>query len=188
MIRRILIGAVEYLLGFLALAVFAYLAFGTGPQTDARFINAFKISAVVAVVELAILFSRTVPANRLIIGANLWLVLGGVAAFLEQWSFLRIYQHFGEASLFSSILAVGIVSLVISPAGFIGQLGERRTVLYRSLILLLAVLVAIAVAMHYRGNVKYAAVFPVIALSWLNRLLRQRIPTKVSSVPSSQTP
>ena len=122
--------------------------------------------------------SRTSPANRLILGANLWLVLGGSAAYLEQWWLLRIYQHYGEASLFVTMLLVGVVATVWSPAGFIAKLGARRVVVQRSALLLLAVGVALALAIHFRGNVKLAAVLPVIALSWLNRLLRQRVPSE----------
>ena len=176
--RHTLLATVEYLLGFLALAVFAYLAFASGPTSDERFVNAFKIASIVAVVELAVLLTRASIANRLIIGANIWLALGGAAASLEQWWLLRVYQHFGEASLFASMFAVGVVSIAVSPAGFIGKVGTRAVVLQRSVLLLLAVSAALIIAVYYRGNVKYAAVFPVIALSWLNRLLRQAVPSE----------
>lgn len=172
---RFLTVALEYLLGFLALAVFAYLAFAAGPASDERFVHAFKVASVVALLELVALLAREVPANRLIMGANLWLIVGGAAAFGEQWWLLRIYQHFGEASLFASMLLVGAVAMWRTPAGFIGQVGARRLVLQRSWLLLLAVVLALGVAMYFRGNVKLAAVLPVIALSWLNRLLRRGV-------------
>lgn len=173
--RRLLAIVVEYLLGFLALAVFAYLAFGSGPQSDERFVYAFKVAAAVALVELAVLFVRPQPANRLIIGANLWLAVGGAAAVLQQWWLLRVYQQFGEGSLFASMLVVGAVSCIWSPVGFIAKAGPARVVLSRSVLLLVAVGAALAVAVYFRGNVKYAAVLPVVALSWLNRLLRQGV-------------
>lgn len=177
--RGILIAVVEYLLGFVALALFAYLAFATGPASDERFLHAFRVSCFAAVAELGLLLARRVPANRLIVGANLWLVVGGVAAFLEQWWLLRVYQHFGEASLFASMLGVGVVATVVSPAGFIGKMGARRAVIQRSALLLLAVVTALALAVYFRGDVKYAAVLPVIALSWLYRLLRQAVPGNI---------
>ncbi|MBW0168848.1 MAG: hypothetical protein ACT6SF_03275 [Hydrogenophaga sp.] len=173
--RRILTATLEYLLGFLALAVFAYLAFAAGPASDERFVHAFKVASVVALLELVALLAREVPANRLIMGANVWLIVGGAAAFLEQWWLLRIYQHFGEASLFASMLLVGVLAMWRTPAGFVGKVGARRVVLQRSWLLLLAVVLALAVAVVFRGNVKVAAVLPVIALSWLNRLLRHGI-------------
>ena len=175
--RSAVLAVFEYLVGFIALAFFAYLAFGRGEPSDESFLFAFKASSLLAVAELCYLQSRASPANRLILGANLWLIAGGVAAFLEQWWWLRIYQQFGEASLFSTMLLVGLVSTVSSPAGFIAKPGPKSSVVAMSLVLLAAVGLALAVAIYFRGNVKYAAVIPVIALSWLNRLLRHRLPS-----------
>jgi hypothetical protein len=67
----------EYLIGFIALAFFAYLAFGRGQTTDESFVFAFKASSFLAIGELVFLLARTAPANRLILGANLWLIAGG---------------------------------------------------------------------------------------------------------------
>ena len=174
--RSVVVAVIEYLLGFLALAFFAFLAFGSGPPTDERLVFAFKASAPVAVAELAALLWRSAPANRLILGANIWLAAGGLAAFLEQWWWLRGYQQLGEASLFVSMAVVGLATTALSPAGFVAAAGPRRPVVLASLALLAAVCLALIAAVHFRGNVKFAAVVPVIALSWLNRLLRRAVP------------
>jgi hypothetical protein len=60
----------------------------------------------------------------------------------------------------------------------VAAVGERRRVLACSLALLAAVAVALASAIYFRGDVKFAAVLPVIALSWLGRLLRRVAATK----------
>ncbi|KNZ33697.1 MAG: hypothetical protein AD742_04470 [Methylibium sp. NZG] len=177
---------VEYLVGFIALAWFAYLAFGRGPSTDESFVFAFKASSLLAAVELGLLLARKAPANRLIIGANLWLIAGGAAAFLEQWWWLRLYQQFGEASLFLGILIVGVAFTLSSPAGFVGKAGADSAVKRASLVLLAAVGCALVLAVLFRGNVKVAAVVPVIALSWLNRLLRLRLPEATSEVARAE--
>ena len=175
-VRSAISAVIEYLLGFLALALFAYLAFGRGPTSDEQFVFAFKMCGAVAAIELVVLLARAAPANRLIVGANLWLIAGGLAAFLEQWWFLRVYQHFGEASLFFAMLCVGVLSTAVSPSGFIGKPGQRDKVLRASVLLASAVIAAMLVAIYFRGNVKLAAVMPVIALSWLGRLLRRTVP------------
>lgn len=169
------LAVIEYLLGFVALALFAFLALGHGPASDDGFVHAFKVSGLVAAVELAFLLVRAKLANRLILGANIWLIAGAVAAYLELWWWLRLYQQFGEASLFVSMLIVGLVSTWLSPSGFVAKQGPTIEVRRASLLLLGSVLVALAVAVHFRGDVKYAAILPVIALSWLNRLLRLRV-------------
>ena len=175
--RTAALAILEYLVGFIALALFAYLAFGRGRATDEAFVFAFKASSLLAVAELAFLLPRSAPANRLIMGANLWLIAGGAAALIEQWWWLRAYQQFGEASLFLAILLVGVFATLFTPSGFIAKLGPKVAVKRSSLVLLAAVGCALAVAVYFRGNVKYAAVIPVIALSWLNRLLRHRLPS-----------
>lgn len=174
--RSAALAVVEYLLGFLALALFALLAFGSGPATDDRLVFSFKAAAPLAVLELAVLLWRAAPANRLIMGANVWLAAGGLAAYLQQWWWLKGYQQLGEASLFISMAMVGVATTVLSPAGFVAAVGPRRRVVLASLGLLAAVTLALLAAVHFRGNVKLAAVIPVIALSWLNRLLRRTVP------------
>jgi hypothetical protein len=173
--KRIALAVAEYLLGFLALALFAYLAFSSGPPSDERFVFAFKVAGFVALLEMAALWWRAAPANRLIVGANLWLVAGGLAAFTQQWWWLQAYQRLGESGLFISMLLVGVVSTAFSDLGFIGAPDERRRVLALSIVLLLAVSVALLVSVRFRGTVQWAAVVPVIALSWLQRLLRRLV-------------
>ena len=137
-LTRLVVALLEYLLGFLALAVFAAVAFSAGAPTDERLIRAFKLGAVLAAVELAVLWARTAPANRLIVGANAWLLAGGLAAFTEQWWWLKGYQHLGETSLFLSMLGVGIIATAFTPTGFVATDGPRRKVVLASLAMLLA--------------------------------------------------
>ena len=172
---RVLRELFEYLIGFIALAVFAGYAFAKGPPTEMRWLAAFKLGTAVGVLELGYLWFISRPANRLILGANLWLCAGGVAAFLEQWWWLKLYEKFGEASLFACILLAGIVSTVGSRSGFVGEIGPKTAVRSTSLILLASVVLALILAIAYKGDVKVAAVFPIIALSWLNRVLRVKV-------------
>ena len=178
--KAVALAVIEYLLGFVALALFAFLAFGRGPATDDGFVHAFKVSGLFAAVEVAALLLRAKPANRLVLGANIWLIAGCLAAYLELWWWLRLYQQFGEASLFVSMLIVGLASTWLSPSGFVAKLGPTSEVRRASLLLLASVLAALVVAMYFRGDVKFAAVLPVIALSWFNRLLRLRVTTGVA--------
>ena len=170
--RLWLLAILEYLLGFLALAIFAAVAFGKGAPSDEHMVFAFKVSAGVALAELVVLMSRPTPGNRLILGANLWLIAGGAAGFTEQWWWLKGYQRLGEASLFVSMLLVGLLTTAFSPIGFIAASGTHSRVILASVVLLGAVAIALAVSVHYRGDVRLAAVIPIIALSWLYRLLK----------------
>ncbi len=129
--KRAALAVIEYLLGFLALAVFAALAFSGGAASDERFIFAFKVAGCLAVAELAVLVYRTTPANRLIIGANIWLLAGGLAAFGQQWWLLKAYQRLGESGLFISMLLVGLATTLLSTVGFVAVQGGAAPGGYR---------------------------------------------------------
>jgi hypothetical protein len=77
------------------------------PRNQCR-LFAFKAGTPVAVAEFALLWWRPTTANRLTLGANLWLVAGGLAAWMQQWWWLQGYQRLGEASLF---MAMGVAGL-----------------------------------------------------------------------------
>lgn len=170
-IKRLAWAVFDYLVGFIALAVFGAYAFA-GPPSDQRWVAAFKLGAALAVMELLYLWWRSLPANRLILGANLWLLAGGLAAATQQWWLLLGYQRWGEASLFVAMLVVGLAATLGSRAGFVGAAGPPHKVRRASLALLAAVAGALATAVAFRGDAKLAAVLPVIGLSWLNRALR----------------
>lgn len=171
--RRWGVALLEYLLGFLALAVFAAMAFGHGTPTQQQLIGAFQWGAALAVAELMLLVAwRRGPVNRLIIGANVWLILGGLAGFTQQWWFLRLYERLGESSLFATMFVVGLATTAGTPSGFVGTAGARPRVMLASVALLVAVGAAFVVAQANQGNTKIAAVLPVIGLSWLSRGLK----------------
>jgi hypothetical protein len=71
------------------------------------------------------------------------------------------------------MFAVGLAATAFTPTGFVAAAGPRNRVVWTSLAMLLAVLAALWASVHFRGNVKLAGVVPVIALSWLNRLLKR---------------
>ncbi len=173
-VKSVVVAIIDYLFGFFALALFAAYAYANGHPTEERWESAFLLGGVLALLELIFLLSRRAPANRLIVGANIWLLAGGIAAFFEQWWLLRGYEKLGEASVFLAMLVVGAFFTVLSPLGFLGILGPVRRVRNDSVILLIAVGVALAVAVVFRGDVKLAAVFPIIALAWFYRFMKMR--------------
>jgi hypothetical protein len=166
---------IEYLLGFIALAVFVAYAYANGMPTVARWEAAFKLGAVLAAVEMIILYLRKPPMNRLILGGNIWLLAGGLAFLFGQESFLRVYERLGEISVFVSILIVGIFATIFTKSGFICADASRQAVITHSLWLIAAVIAALCMAIYFKGDVKLAAVLPLTALAFLNRYLRYRI-------------
>ena len=161
---------------FLPLSLFATYSFRTGAPSQERLFEAFMIGAIAAAIQLLWVMGQQRPANRLILGANLWLLIGGVAAYLRLWEVLQIYKELREAGIFVLILLIGLLTTVFSPTGYIGGRSESSTIVRRySLLLLLGTILALSLSLSFRGNTFIAAVLPIVFLVALNRLLNARL-------------
>ena len=164
------------LVQFLPLSLFASYAFWHGAPDDARWQQAFELASVAALVQLAIVLPQPRPASRLVLAANLYLLLGGLAFFAQQWWFLRLYDSLRESAIFIIMLAVGAATTLGSRAGFVAACAPpRRAVVRASVCLLFATGVALAISIAYRGDRYLAAVYPIIGLAILQRLLVHRL-------------
>jgi hypothetical protein len=163
------------LVQFVPLSLFASYAFWNGAPDEQRWEAAFKLASLAALVQLAIVLPQRRPANRLVLAANLYLLLGGLAFLSHQWWFLRLYESLQEAAIFILMLVVGAAATWLSPAGFIGAQGQPADRVRRaSLWLLLATAVALLMAARFSGDLNWAAVYPIIGLAVLQRWLLYR--------------
>ena len=186
--RRIL-DTVLGLSQFFPLSVFATYAFRYGAPTSERWIAAFELAAIVAAIQLVILLPRHQPANRLILGANLYLLVGGAAAVTHQWWVLEAYNVLRESAIFLFMLAVGGVTTWATPSGFVAVDGAPRDEVRRaSLWMLGATLAAVVTAVVFRGHRTWAAVVPVLALALLHRWLRYRLHARAIGEEGSSRP
>jgi predicted MFS family arabinose efflux permease len=164
------------LVQFLPLSLFASYAFWLGAPDGNRWQEAFQLASVAALVQLAIVLPQRRPASRLVLAANLYLLLGGLAFFTQQWWFLQLYDSLRESAIFMLMLAVGIVTTFGSRAGFVATCSvPRPSVIRASAWLLAATAVALVISMEYRGDRYLAAVYPIIGLAVLQRVLLHRL-------------
>jgi hypothetical protein len=163
------------LLQFAPLSLFAIYAFWYGEPTPDRWVEAFELGAVAALVQLAIVLPQPRPANRLILGANVYLVIAGAAAFAQQWWVLRIYDVLREAGILLAILGVGVVTTLVTKAGFVAAPdAPADEVRHASLWMLAATVLALATAVAFRGDRTLAAALPILGLTILQRTLVSR--------------
>lgn len=161
---------------FFPLSLFATYAFWYGAPTDDRWVGAFKLGAVAALVQLLVVLAQRRPANRLILGANLYLLAAGAAAFTQQWWVLRYFGVLRESGIFLFMLGVGLVATFASPAGFVGvATAPAAEIRKASLLMLVATTGAVALAVTFRGDRTWAAAMPVLALAVLQRTLASRL-------------
>ncbi len=156
------------LIQFFPLSAFATYAFLYGAPSNDRWIAAFELGALLAGLQLLVLVPQKTPLNRLVLAGNLYLILGGLAAFLNQWWYLELYNYLRESAILMLMALVGLLSTFLSPSGFIGVIGSERKF---SMYLLIASIAMIPIAILFEGDRTYAAVLPIIFLAVLQRWL-----------------
>ena len=155
---------------------FARAAHGDSPGRQWEI--AFMISGVFAVVTLFVLMRRkTYILNRVMLGANLFLISGAVAVLSGIAALPDLYWRIHPVPLFAWVIAVGVAASLFSPHGFVGTPDRDRTRRHRhSALLLAAAVVALGIAVVFRGQLFYADILPFIGLFIVNDRLQSRTP------------
>ena len=161
---------------FFPLSLFATYAFWYGTPSDSRWLEAFQLAAIAGLVQLVIVLLQPKPINRLVLAGNTYLILGGIAAITEQWWYLQIYNSLRESAIFLCIVIIGCIATFATRSGFIASISESPLLIRRaSYWLLAASFAALPVSYIFQGNRYLAAVFPIIGLAILQRILVHRI-------------
>lgn len=165
------------LLSYLPLIVFIWYGLWEGPPPPERWITAYKIAAPIAAIHLVIFLYIPKPLNRLMLGINLYLLLGGAMAWFALWNILKIYGGFlMESGVLMCIMVVGAVATFLSPNGFIGY-KSKNTALVRkySYVLLAMAILGFVISFLFRGHRFLGAVVPITALVVTSRLLVDKL-------------
>ncbi|MDO8345887.1 MAG: hypothetical protein Q7T48_22000 [Cellvibrio sp.] len=164
------------LIQFLPLSSFASFAFWNGVPTSERWIQAFEYGTVAGLIQLMIIFFQPNPVNRLILGANLYLIVGGLAAFFQQWWLFKLYGSLQESAIFIFIFCVGLVSTFATTAGFLSvQTDAKERVRNYSYCLLAATAIALVCSLLFQGNKALSVVIPIIVLALLQRYFTYKL-------------
>lgn len=159
---------------FLPLTMFMLCASLRPAEGDARWLFAFKAGGAAACVHLLFFLCRERVVNRLILAVDLWLLLGGMAAFFHWEPALLLLRQTKETSLFAVICLVGAASTACGGAGFIGgPAGTRQTRIYSGILLGLVVLCGI-LSFLCNGRLFLSAVLPLVFCIVADSFLRKR--------------
>lgn len=171
------------LVQFVPLSVFLYVAFLNGTPQAADWLNAFVWGGSAAVLHLALSYflSRGRPVNRITLGVDFYLILGGMAVVTNQMSLLTILNNLKESGIFLCLLAVGSLTTVVSKFGFVGVVDpvSPTRLTHYSVWMLLLTCAAVVASFWFRGKLVFSAALPLIGLSVANQLLRKRCTTRV---------
>jgi hypothetical protein len=164
------------LIQFLPLSLFSHYGFWQNQVSNERWLEAFQLAAVAGIVQLIIAHFQEKPMSRLILAVNLYLIIGGLSAFFQQWWYLKVVQYLQESAIFIFMLIVGLVTTLTSQSGYIG-VDNLATKSHRwaSWLLLFSTLLALLNANMFQGMIVQSAIIPIVLLSLLQRYLAFRI-------------
>ena len=99
---KVIFNVGSFLLQFFPLTVFLKVAFLNGKPQAADWLNAFIWGGSAAILQLAlsIFFSRGHTLNRIILGVNWYLIIGGFAVIANQLAFLEVLNNLKESGIF----------------------------------------------------------------------------------------
>jgi hypothetical protein len=157
---------------FLPLSFFSTYAFWHGQVSNERWLDAFQVSALLAVVQLAYFVRSKQVMSRLILSANLYLILGGSAALLQQWWLFDVYEKLQESAIFLIMIVVGLLTTIYSEYGFVGVVDvNSQQIKKASTWLLLATVFALILSIYLQGQITLSTVVPIICLALMQRYL-----------------
>jgi hypothetical protein len=164
-------------LQFVPLSLFAAHAFARDAHpAPERWMEAYLLGAGAAAVQLAITVPRREPLDRLMLGANAYLLVGGLASLLGLWRVLLFYRAIQEAGIFAAMLLVGVVTTLWTRPGFVGvPHAEAGRVRRASLILLALTAGALGVTIAFPGGRRLGVTLLLLALIAAHRVLARRL-------------
>jgi hypothetical protein len=166
------------LLQFLPLSLFSMIGFWQAETSNESWLLAFQVAALVGICQLVLISKLKIVMSRLILSANIYLILGGLAAFFQQWWYLAFYSMLQESAIFIVMIVVGMTTMLFSNNGFVGinktrikETKHRININKKSAYLFIAVLISLAVSWLFKGDIALSVIAPIVVLALLQRYL-----------------
>mgnify|MGYP001216503790 CR=1 FL=1 len=173
-----MLNKIAQLFQFLPLSLFSMIAFGQPETSDQSWFLAFEVAALVGFFQLLLMFKLKIIMSRLILSANIYLILGGLASLFQQWWYLAFYNTLQETGIFIVMILVGVITMTWSKNSFVGidktsvkEVEERISINKKSSYLFVAVLISLILSLIFKGDITLSAVTPIIFLALFQRYL-----------------
>ena len=173
-----MLNKIAQLFQFLPLSLFSMIAFGQPETSDQSWFLAFEVAALVGFFQFLLNFKLKIIMSRLILSANIYLILGGLASLFQQWWYLAFYNTLQETGIFIVMILVGVITMTWSKNSFVGidktsvkEVEERISINKKSSYLFVAVLISLILSLIFKGDITLSAVTPIIFLALFQRYL-----------------
>ena len=161
---------------YLPLTVFLVIGFWGGSEEVSRWQVAWKTSGALALMWL-IYNSREISSlNRIFLGVNVYLVVGGILAWLVLGRWLEIYGGLLRGvSLFVILGLVGLLTTLFSERGYLNLTGVKKaTVVKYSWILLGITIISGVMSWVFRGSYLLEGTIPFLLVYLSSVVLANR--------------
>lgn len=144
---------------------------------DTAWQEPFYIGALLAITLTTFQYSAGLILDRLMLGANLFLVAASFFFFFNINPCLTILGAYKGPSFIACVLFIGIITTFFTKPGFIGIAStDRKKIVHTSLILLGCTVAAFLWAIIFNSyGLFISAIFPFIALRIFNEQLQKGI-------------
>jgi hypothetical protein len=155
---------------FFPIAVFLFVSRQKGWE------QGFQMGGLAAVLEFLVIFSLRTPISRILGGANLFLIFGGLSFYLKLEPCMRILGTMRESAIFISIGIVVTLATVLSKTGAFENAGPNSSAIRRSsMLLILFICGCTAWSYYFRGNSALAGTVPFVSLIFVKYLLQKKL-------------
>lgn len=156
-----------------------YFTFARAANADSSGLQretAFVVGGVVSIATLTVLMrNKPYTLNRIMLGVDLFLMSGALAVLFRFEALLDLYRRLDPAPMFAWVLAVGMLTSLLSPCGFVGSpTPDPKRRYLDSALLLSAAVVALGISLLFRGKIVYADILPLIGLFIVGDRLQSR--------------
>lgn len=153
----------------------------TGKVDLSRAGSGLVVGALLTIPISIVVLTKKAALNPILVGTGLWLWVGAVAFTLPLPELRAALVDTQGFALFACVLATGIVTLVLSPRGFIGcRHPDPGFVRKASLALLALTFVACGWSWVFRHDIRAGGGLPFIVLNVVRRVVILRAPAAVT--------
>ena len=165
------------ILEFLPLSLFLILARTTDTSVPENWNIPFYAGGLAALVCIVFCLSQRTMFKRIMLGINLYLLSGGLALITHQWWLNNLYGNLQASGMLLWVVGIGVVTLAVSPGGFVGVVCEdKMKVKQYSLYLLIASICAFLLSFWFRGGDRLLAeIIPFVTLFMVQNSLQAKL-------------
>ena len=176
-VKRIAKGVAWSIIQFVPLSVFLILS-ETGDDNYDPWPRAFMTGGSIAAIGFIVVwnFAQRLRFDRLLIGVNVFLIIGGLITASDNESLISAYRWLREAAMFGWIIVVGLIATLSTKRGFIDvEHNDSKAVQRASWLALICCGIAFGISFYFRGSGSlWAAPAPFIGLVIARRLVQWR--------------